>query len=140
MYNRVHSHGDFVRRALVDMLDEIGREATGSASGYTQRHVRKMSTPSLEEVLTCLRQHRRELDERFRLKSLSVFGSYVRRQQGKSSDLDLLVEFEEPPTLLEFLRLEQRLCDLLGTKVDLVMKEALKPTIGRRILEEAVPV
>jgi predicted nucleotidyltransferase len=51
-----------------------------------------------------------------------------------------LVEFQEAPSLLTFLRLEHDLSDILDVKVDLVMKDALRPTIARRILSELVPV
>ena len=53
------------------------------------------------------------------------------------SDLDLLVTFEEVPTLFQFVALENFLSDDLGVKVDLVMKDSLKPAIGKYILEEA---
>jgi hypothetical protein len=54
--------------------------------------------------------------------------------------LDVLVEFDRVPSLFEFIRLERYLSELLKIKVDLVMKSALKPAIGRHILEEAQPV
>jgi len=74
------------------------------------------------------------------VKSLGVFGSYVRQEQSTGSDLDLLVTFYEPPGLLKFIELENYLTDLSGIKVDLVMQDALKPRIGERILSEVVPV
>lgn len=96
--------------------------------------------PTLEEILRTLRRHLPELRERYRVKSLWVFGSYVRGDQRPDSDLDILVEFEEAPTLFQFIRLEDELRKLLGIEVDLVMKSALKPSIGARILSEVVPV
>ena len=87
-----------------------------------------------------LREELPLLTDRYQVAWLGVFGSYVRREQRRDSDLDLLVAFREPPGLLQFVRLENYLSDLLGLKVDLVMKEALRPRIGERILEEAVPV
>lgn len=81
-----------------------------------------------------------ELEKRFNVSSLAVFGSYVRGEQTKTSDLDILVEFSETPGLLEFVELENYLSDTLGIKVDLVLRKALKPTIGKIILSEAVPV
>ncbi len=64
----------------------------------------------------------------------------MRSEEQALSDLDLLVDFEAPPTLFQFIELEQRLSELLGVTVDLVMRSALKPAIGRRILAEAMPV
>ena len=94
----------------------------------------------IERLVRILRERMPELKDRYNVTSLGLFGSYVRHTQRKKSDLDLLVEFQEPPSLLTFLRLEHDLSDLLGVKVDLVMKDALRPTIARRILSELVPV
>lgn len=80
------------------------------------------------------------LTERYSVETLEVFGSYVRSEQKKDSDLDILVTFKEVPSLLTFLAIENYLTDLLGVKVDLVMKGSLKPKIGGQILREAVPV
>jgi predicted nucleotidyltransferase len=84
--------------------------------------------------------HLPELRERYGVRGLWLFGSYLRGEQRKSSDLDVLVEFDRVPSFFEFMRLERYLGELLKVKVDLVMKSALKPTIGRHILEEAQPV
>jgi len=80
------------------------------------------------------------LVERYQVESLGIFGSYVRQEQRPDSDLDLLVTFCVPPSLLKFIELENYLSDVLGIKVDLVMKDALKRRIGERILSEVVPV
>ena len=73
----------------------------------------------------------------FHARSLGIFGSYVRGEAGKGSDLDLLVEIDDPKMgLLKFIALENYLGDLLGIKVDLVEKETLKPAIGRHVMEE----
>lgn len=81
-----------------------------------------------------------ELKKRFKVKTIGVFGSYVRSEQGVNSDVDVLVEFEEPVGLFEFMALENYLSDLLGVKVDLVSKKALKPHIGEHILEEVIMI
>jgi len=94
----------------------------------------------LTDIIETLRDNLPEIIQRFRVKSLMLFGSYVRGRQRKRSDLDILVEFSEPPSFFEFLALERHLTELLGIKVDLVMKEALKPAIGKQVLAEAVAV
>ena len=68
--------------------------------------------------------------------------SYVRGEQKRNSDIDILVEFCQGtfPTLFSFVALEQELTDLLGVKVDLVEKRTLKPGLRNRILHEAVPI
>jgi predicted nucleotidyltransferase len=58
----------------------------------------------------------------------------------QDSDLDILVTFKEVPSLLTFIAMENYLSDLLGVKVDLVMKDSLKPKIGGQILREAISV
>ena len=87
-----------------------------------------------------LRQHLPEISRKYSVSYLGIFGSYVRGEQEPESDLDILVEFEEAPSLFEYIRLEDYLSEILGIKVDLVMKSALKPAIGKRILEEVVAV
>ncbi len=71
---------------------------------------------------------------------LGLFGPYVRREQTEESDIDVLVEFEPGFRfgLLTFCELENYLSDILGLKVDLVMKDGLKPHIGERILQEVI--
>lgn len=82
-----------------------------------------------------------ELRQQYGVKDLWLFGSYVRSEQNEVSDLDILVSFENPNlSLIEFIQLEQKLSDLLGVRVDLVEKETLKPGIGQRVLQEALPV
>lgn len=92
------------------------------------------------QFIAILRKHMPELRERYKIRSLWVFGSYVHTMQRDGSDLDLLVEFGEPPTLLKFIALERHLSNLIGFKVDLVMKDALKPAIGRHVLGEVISV
>ena len=91
---------------------------------------------SLEEIEEVLKQSMPEITERYKVKSLGIFGSYVRKEAKKSSDLDILVEFHQAPSLLQFIRMEDELSEKLGIKVDLVIKKALKTHIGRRILAE----
>ena len=93
---------------------------------------------SLERIRRILKRNLPMLRERYHIQSLGLFGSYVRREQSADSDLDLLVTFSEVPGLLRFVALENELCDLVGVQVDLVMRDALKPRLGRRILEEVV--
>lgn len=95
---------------------------------------------SLETFLTVLRKQKTLLVERYGVESLAIFGSFVRGEQKEGSDLDVLVTFREDPSLLTFIRMENDLSDALGVKVDLVMKDALKPAIGQSILSEAVQV
>lgn len=101
--------------------------------------MKKQRVP-LDRTIEELRRSLPELEKRYRVKALGVFGSYVRGEQQPGSDLDLLVEFYDPPGLLKYIELEYYLSDLIGMKVDLVMKDALKPAIGKRILREVIKI
>ncbi|MDQ6733582.1 MAG: nucleotidyltransferase family protein [Nitrospirota bacterium] len=92
----------------------------------------------LRRYMDTLRRQLPNLKTRFRVQYLGLFGSYVQGTPRKHSDLDVLVEFSDEPSLFEFIELESHLSDLLGVKVDLVMKGTLKPLIGRQILSEVV--
>ena len=85
-----------------------------------------------------IRQHLPKLIQDYNISYLGIFGSYIRGEQKEDSDLDILVEFSREPDLLEFVGLKQELSEALGVEVDLVMRSALKPRIGKRILEEVV--
>ena len=94
---------------------------------------------NLEQLTRKLHEELPLLQQKFSVKSLAVFGS-VARNDARPRDLDLLVDFYEPPGLFGFVALENHLADLLGIKVDLVMREALKPRLGNTILQEMVVV
>ena len=93
-----------------------------------------------EDIINLLRENRQDLESKYHVSALGLFGSYLREEQTEESDLDILVSFAETPSLLTFIELENYLTDLLNIKVDLVMRDALKPKIGERILREVVPV
>ena len=72
------------------------------------------------------------------IRRIALFGSALRDDFRPDSDIDLLVEFDRPVSLFEFARLRRRLEELLGRPVDMVTREALKPQLRERILNEAV--
>jgi len=80
------------------------------------------------------------LKRRWPIRSLAVFGSMARGDARPDSDLDVLVEFERPVGLTDFLALEAELENLAQRRVDLVSRSALKPYMGRNVLREAVPL
>ncbi|MBY8999469.1 MAG: nucleotidyltransferase family protein [Candidatus Heimdallarchaeota archaeon] len=90
--------------------------------------------------LDILRKNLRDIEKKFKINYLGIFGSYVKKEQKKGSDIDILVDFFETPSLFQFIRLEHYLSELLKTKVDLVMKDALKLNIGKQILKEVIKV
>ena len=91
---------------------------------------KSVAVMDVDRIRVVLAGHKQELRERFKVKDVGVFGSYVKGKQRKKSDIDKLVEFEEPVGLFDFIGLEEYLASLLGVKVDLVSKKALKPRIG----------
>jgi len=95
---------------------------------------------SLDEVLSFLSSHRPELEERFGICSLALFGSVARGEAGTDSDVDVLVDFHETPGLTQYMGLKFWLEDRLGRRVDLVMDKALKPWARTLIEAEAIRV
>ena len=91
-----------------------------------------------KEMEKILKENMPLLAKRFRIKEIGIFGSRVRGEERKKSDVDILVEFYEIISLLDFVALERGLSELIGEKVDLVMKSALKPRIGKNILREVM--
>jgi predicted nucleotidyltransferase len=93
-----------------------------------------------DDVINFLSSHRQELEERFGVSSLAVFGSLARDEAGPESDVDVLVEFRETPGLTEYMSLKFWLEDRLGRRVDLVMKRALKSWAEPLVEAEAIRV
>jgi predicted nucleotidyltransferase len=93
-----------------------------------------------EDIERTLRAHKQELAQRYGVREIGIFGSYVRGEQRKRSDVDILVEFDVVPGLLKFIELEDYLSDLLGVRVDLVRQASLREELRERILAEVVKV
>ena len=93
---------------------------------------------SKEEVLKTIKKELPYLKEKFKVKSIGIFGSYARGEQTKKSDIDMLVEFDVPVGFFKFIDLEDYLSEKLRVKVDLVTPDALKPLIKPHIIEGAV--
>ncbi|MBI5787420.1 MAG: nucleotidyltransferase family protein [Candidatus Schekmanbacteria bacterium] len=91
-----------------------------------------------EEIIGKLKKHQTEIQEKYSVKALGIFGSFVRGTQKRMSDIDILVEFEELPDLLRFIELERYLSKILSKKVDLIEKTSLKPRLKEIILKEVV--
>ncbi|MBI2556095.1 MAG: nucleotidyltransferase family protein [Planctomycetes bacterium] len=91
---------------------------------------------TFEEIKKVLQKHREEFREQYGLKEIGIFGSYVKGEQKEKSDIDMLIELEKPIGFVRFMRLESALSQLLGVRVEMVTRKALKPHIGKRILQE----
>jgi hypothetical protein len=89
-----------------------------------------------KEIFEIIRRKKPEIESRYGVERLGLFGSYIRQKQRQKSDIDILVKFNRDIDLFEFLDLREYLEKQLNGKVDLVMESALKPNIGKRILAE----
>ncbi len=89
-----------------------------------------------DEILKKLEENR-ETIRGFGLRRLGIFGSYARDEHTKASDMDFLVEFENP-TFDNYFDLKFFLEDLFGRPVDLVIADTIKPRIRSTILEETI--
>ena len=90
----------------------------------------------IAQIRKILLKYKPYLEKEYGVKSIGVFGSYIKGKESKNSDVDVLVDFNKSLGLLKFMKLEYYLEDLLNKDVDLVMKTALKQRIGNRILTE----
>jgi predicted nucleotidyltransferase len=93
------------------------------------------STNTAENILKVLHEKSEIIHQRFGVKTIGLFGSWVRKQASPASDIDLLVEFDQP-SFDKYMDLKFYLEDLLEKPVDLVLKTALKPRLQRLILDE----
>ncbi len=76
--------------------------------------------------------------QRYEVKKVGLFGSCIREELRKDSDIDILVEIEKDISLLDFVGIKLEIEEALGNKVDLVEYNTLKPLLRERILKEQV--
>ncbi|MGK7882243.1 MAG: nucleotidyltransferase family protein [Crocosphaera sp.] len=95
---------------------------------------------NFQQIYDTLKINIENLNSKYKVKTLGVFGSFVRGEATDNSDLDLLVEFQGDVTFDNYMDLKFLLEDLFERKIDLVIKEDIKPQIRERILEETVYV
>lgn len=93
-----------------------------------------------QDILSSLKKLKKDVARDYSVKTIGVFGSIARDEQTGSSDIDLLVEFSKPVGFVTFMRLENFLSEKLGTQVDLVTSDSLKPVIRQDVLAEVIYV
>jgi len=93
----------------------------------------------LEEIKGIIKQNKQELEEKFKVKSIGIFGSYVRGEQNEESDVDIIVEFSEPVGFL-FFHLANFLEKILDANVDLITPDAIKPNRQKYIMKDLIYV
>ncbi|KCZ70973.1 putative nucleotidyltransferase [Candidatus Methanoperedens nitroreducens] len=94
---------------------------------------------TIEDVKSILSRHKEKLRQNYKVKEIGIFGSYARGEQKEISDVDIMVEFEEPVGF-GFIHLADFLENLLGVKVDLTTRDAIKPNRWKYIKDDLIYV
>jgi predicted nucleotidyltransferase len=133
----------------------VGAARDGASAGLTQRQISEAIGRSQPEVSRLLRFHGRsplgrtlELNRTAVIKAAAeasaknvrVFGSVSRAEDTTESDIDLLVDLSTNTTLFDLGRLESKLSEILGVKVDVVPADGLRTNLRERVLAEAIPL
>jgi len=90
----------------------------------------------VEDICAVIRAHQDEIEQRYGVSKLGVFGSHVRGDQDESSDIDIVVEMDRPNMFRAFFSLKLYLSQLLGAEVDLGLEHALKPAVREQVRKE----
>jgi predicted nucleotidyltransferase len=98
-----------------------------------------MSGKTREEILSLLVQNKSELENRFKVSRMALFGSYARGDQHSDSDVDILVDIDSSVGL-EFVTLAEQIEQLLGLPVELVSRRAIKPNKLKYIEQDLIYV
>ena len=93
---------------------------------------------TLDEIKQILSERKSWLCETYQITEMGIFGSYARGEQTQDSDVDVLIDYSEAPTLFELVNLRDFLRDLIGLPVDIVTKNGLRPKIRDRVLSEVI--
>ena len=95
---------------------------------------------TFEEIKSQIEPLKGDLHRLYGVSRIEIFGSYVRGEQREDSDLDILVDFDRPVSLLDVAGLKNFLCEQLGVKADIVLRRSVRSELREGILNEAVPV
>jgi predicted nucleotidyltransferase len=104
----------------------------------TQRRNGNRKRGSYRKYARILAEHKKDLQERYRVKEIGIFGSYVRGEQKTRSDIDILVDFNGDPDFSIFMRLADFLEEILHKKVDLVRRPVLRKELREQVLKEVI--
>ncbi len=92
----------------------------------------------LTHYLHILKENMDSMRDRFHVKEIAIFGSFAKHRATSQSDVDILVDFIKPITFFKFIELEEFLTMILGRKVDLVARDAVKEETTESIFSEAI--
>ncbi|HYN44672.1 MAG TPA: nucleotidyltransferase family protein [Candidatus Limnocylindrales bacterium] len=97
-------------------------------------------TKTLEEIIEAIKKRKNVLKEKYNVKEIGIFGSYVRGEQTEKSDVDILVDFYQLPDVFDLLKLERSLRGTLRCRVDVIRKQAIRKELRDRILSEVIRI
>lgn len=92
------------------------------------------------EIIAFLKAHKEEMRQKYGVKKIGLFGSYVRGEEKENSDVDIAVEMDERYIFRNFFALEQYLKDHLRKNVDIGTESSIKPIAKKRIMKEILYV
>jgi len=92
---------------------------------------------TFRDIKKILKENKKSLFAKYKVKELGVFGSYARGEQNRKSDVDILVDFTEIPDVFAMIDMEEYLARLLNKKVDLVRKKVIRLELRKTVLNEA---
>ena len=91
---------------------------------------------TIEDIKKNLNNQKSVLKEKYNVRRMGLFGSFVRGEQTNDSDVDIIVDYAETPSLFSMIELEQYLEKVLDMKVDLVTMKGIKPRLKEHIIKE----
>ena len=97
---------------------------------------KKTKVTTLEEIRAVIEQHRPELKRQFHVDKIGVFGSYARGTQKKRADIDFLVSFDKQISYFTLGGLYEYLKEIMGTDVDVVPREDLRPEFSDSVMKD----
>ncbi len=95
---------------------------------------------ALREIIDLIKSLKKNIKKKYRAEVVGIFGSFVRGEEKETSDIDVLVDFDEDADLFDFVGLSIFLEERLGRKVDVIPRDTVRPELKEIILKEAVPV
>jgi len=100
----------------------------------------RQTVKNIEEASAVLKEHKAEVVQKYRAREIGIFGSFVRGEQKRRSDIDILVEFDsgDIPGLLKLIEMEIYFEKLFRKKIDVVIKSGIRPELKNNILKEVI--
>lgn len=93
---------------------------------------------TIEEIKKIIKEYMDVLRDKYAVKEIGLFGSYLKEEQKPTSDIDVLVDFDDGADLISLVGLAMFLEEKLGIKVDVVSKRALRKELKEQVLKEVV--